>query len=126
MTVVHLRLPLVARQSRDAMMRYAKNLPSNATLDITTMNILGIPRITKVPISQISSTGDKMSSLVRDKAALKVENSKRPWWMGHTRGRFLIWSKENSLSKGKNSGIWEIVARKFKEPTSVGRARAKS
>ena len=47
-TYIHLRLPIFARQSHEMLLRYSKTLPKTAELDITTMNFIGKPRVTRV------------------------------------------------------------------------------
>jgi hypothetical protein len=113
---VHLRLPLFARQSKDVLMRYCKNLPPNAAVDITTMNFIGIPRVSRVPVSQLYPINKRFgaANFGRDTAAA---NAKRPWWMGSAIKQFAI---RGGGGRTRESGMWEIVEQSIKKRSSAG------
>jgi hypothetical protein len=80
---MHLRLPAFARQSRELLVRYSKNLPKTAEVDITTMNLIGRPRVSRIKLSELhphkQSIFNGYANYARDTTEV---NAKRPWWMG--------------------------------------------
>ncbi|EPE10068.1 paired amphipathic helix protein [Ophiostoma piceae UAMH 11346] len=51
---IHLRLPAFARHpDPELLRRFVRNIPAGTKLDITTMNLVGRPRVTSVPVGDI-------------------------------------------------------------------------
>src|SRR6266487_1975598 len=88
---IHLRVPAFARNSREMLIRYSKSLPKDAELDITTMNFIGKPRVTRVKVSDLRPVNQRfgLSNYARD---AKEANAKRPWWMGRAVSQFGVHS----------------------------------
>lgn len=78
---VHLRLPMYARLSREMLMRYSKNLPKDAEIDITTMNFVGKPRVARMNATDLYAVKER-SGLVNFARDTTAVNAKRRWWMG--------------------------------------------
>ena len=106
-TYIHLRLPLFARQSRDMLLRYTKNLPRDAELDITTMNFVGKPRVARVKVIELHQVKERFgqANYARDTKAI---NEKRPWWMGKAVGQFGVHSNTKRIMGGE---VWNNIAR---------------
>ncbi|TVY39932.1 hypothetical protein LSUB1_G005040 [Lachnellula subtilissima] len=95
---IHLRLPPFARNSNELMRRFTKTLPRDAEIDITTMNVLGKPRVARMKIQDLSATNERFGlvNYVRD---TKTINKRRKWWMGKAVRQF--W---RSCGEGEYSG----------------------
>lgn len=106
-TYIHLRLPIFARQSQEMLLRYSKTLPKNAELDITTMNFIGKPRVTRVKVGDLRAVKERFgfANYSRD---TKVLNSKRPWWMGKAVRLFGVTNDKSGVMGGE---VWENVAK---------------
>jgi len=103
---IHLRLPSFARHSREILMRYSRNLPKDAQLDITTMNFIGKPRVTRVKMAELFPVNERfgLATYARD---TKYVNAERPWWMGKAVRQFGITGGAGRIREG---GVWENVA----------------
>ena len=77
---VHIRLPFHARRSRDALFKWAQNIPSDTQLDMTTMRFHGGPRASRMRLADLRQTSSWLSlaNLTRDSPALSV-SAKRSW-----------------------------------------------
>ncbi|KAH7379737.1 hypothetical protein BKA64DRAFT_234806 [Cadophora sp. MPI-SDFR-AT-0126] len=106
-TYIHLRLPIFARQSHEMLLRYSKTLPKAAELDITTMNFIGKPRVTRVKVGDLHATRERMgfANYCRDTTEL---NAKRPWWMGKAVRQFGVHNEKSGIMDGQ---VWENVAK---------------
>jgi hypothetical protein len=81
----HLQLPDTARFSRTALHQYCKNLPEDASVSITTLNLFSVPRITHVKVSELYRY--TVGCYRRDAKSL---TEKRPWWMGKPETQFFL------------------------------------
>jgi hypothetical protein len=104
---VHLKLPVFARSSREMMHRYSQKLPKDAEIDITTMNLIGKPRVSRMKISELYPAKERFG-LANYARNTKVLNSKRPWWMGRVPRQFGIHGSRSKIMGGE---IWDNVAR---------------
>lgn len=104
---IHLRLPPFARHSRDLLIRYSKNLPKDAKIDITTMNFIGKPRISLVRAADLYPVRERFG-MVNYARHTKNLNSKRPWWMGKAVRQFGV----HGSTRLRDGEIWENIARK--------------
>jgi hypothetical protein len=106
---IHLVLPTFARTSRDLMLRYSKNPPKDAMLDITTMNFIGKPRVSRVYISDLRPMKQRLGivNYVRD---TKVINKSRSWWMGRA---VRVFGVHSGAGKVRGGEAWENIARRI-------------
>ncbi|PQE06242.1 4-coumarate- ligase 2 protein [Rutstroemia sp. NJR-2017a BBW] len=106
---IHLILPTFARTSRDLMLRYSKNPPKDAMLDVTTMNFIGKPRVSRVYISDLRPTKQRLGivNYVRD---TKEINKSRSWWMGRA---VRVFGVHSGTGKVRGGEAWENIARKI-------------
>ena len=105
---VHIRLPIFARQSHEHLMRWSRNITSSTEVDLTTMRLYGLPRVTRVPLAELQERNRKfldVANLVR-LPSKPPSSEKRPWWMGREMTRFFV-SKEQKT--GDESAIWPKV-----------------
>jgi len=109
-TYIHLRLPEFARQSRENLLRYSRHLPRNATVDITTLNMIGRPRVSRVGVGDLHPVGSRFSISNYARGA-KNEEMKRPWWVARPIKQFAILGVRG---RSREEGVWENVARSIK------------
>jgi hypothetical protein len=104
-TYIHLRLPRYTRQSREMLLRYAKTLSKTAELDITTMNFVGRPRVTRLKVGDIHPVKRRfgVTNYARDTTQV---NAKRAWWMGRAKAEFGIHSNTDAIMKGE---VWREI-----------------
>lgn len=115
-TYIHLRLPEFARQSRENLLRYSKNIPRNTTIDITTLNMIGRPRVSRISVGDIQHVASRYSITNYARSA-KDEEMKRPWWAGRPIKQFAILAEHG---RSREEGVWENVARSIKRSNNEG------
>ncbi|KAI0020742.1 hypothetical protein F4780DRAFT_740642 [Xylariomycetidae sp. FL0641] len=101
---IHLRLPPVARQSEEALRRFARNIPRDSVLEITTMSFIAKPRLTNVRIADLRPVSRRFGlvNMVRDTAA---ENARRKWYMYRAVGNFRV--EANKVPRAPF--VWESI-----------------
>ncbi|CAG8950967.1 hypothetical protein HYFRA_00006364 [Hymenoscyphus fraxineus] len=104
---IHLRLPPYARASRELMLRFAKTLPKDAVLDITTIKMFGSKRINQVKVSELYPIQGrlKLANYGRD---VSMANAERPWWMPRALSRFNVHTKKETKIPGGEA--WPLIA----------------
>ena len=102
---IHLRLPTFARNSRELLIRYSKSLPKDAEIDITTMNFIGKPRVTRMKAADLHATKQRFGLInyVRDATD---DNKKRPWWKLQAVTKFGVHGGRTRIMGGE---VWENV-----------------
>jgi len=102
---IHLRLPAFARGSREMLLRYSKMLPKDAEIDITTMNFIGKPRVTRMKVADLYPVKQRlgMANYARDTTKI---NAERLWWMGKAVRQFGVHSGRSKVMGGE---IWRNV-----------------
>jgi len=106
-TYVHLRLPAFARRSRDMLMRFSRNPPKDTEVDITTMNFIGKPRVTRVKVADLYPVKERLG-LVNYARDTREINSKRRWWMGKAVRQFGVHSGRSLILRGE---VWANIAK---------------
>ena len=104
---IHLRPPLFARRSRDALVRYAKSIPADARIDLTMMKFSSRKRITELRVSDLKPMRAWLSiaNLVRDSPSATPVSS-RAWWMGKPPTQFYV---GNERGKSQEKGVWNNI-----------------
>ncbi|MCJ1245228.1 hypothetical protein MMC30_002430 [Trapelia coarctata] len=121
---VHVRLPVFARQSQEQLIRWSKNIAPSTEIDLTTMRLYGLPRVTRVLLSNLR---EKDRSLLSVANLVKVPSrfsgpTKRPWWMGRAMTRFYV-SKEQP--KNRDLAIWPKVLESIRKSKTPNAAKAR-
>lgn len=115
-TYVHLLLPAPARQSKEQLARYCNALPQAAAVNITLMNFLGLPRVSRVPIDQlfiVSPKGLNLANFARD---TRLIDAKKPWWAPRPVKEFSI---QDGKGNAREGWVWDIVTKKIKQNTAL-------
>lgn len=103
---VHLRLPQYARASREILTRFAKHVPGETVVNVTTLNAIGKPRLSTMKVSDLRPA-KKRFGLVNYVRDTRAENATRKWWMFRAVGNFRI---EPGSRHAKEAWVWGEVA----------------
>ena len=78
-TFITVSLPPFARTSRDMLLRFAKAPPPTTRLDLSTLSLIGKPRVSAMTLGDLRPTHRRFGlvNLERDTAA---EDARRRWW----------------------------------------------
>lgn len=106
---------MYARQSQEMMLRYVKNLPKDAELDITTMNLIGKPRVSRMKVSELYPRETRYPGAPNCQRDTKGIDARRPWWMGKARSLFSI-PHDMGRMKGPNV-MGDVYARILRNNT---------
>lgn len=103
---IYIRLPIVARQSKGALVRFMSNIPSNTRLDIVTLRFIGLPKTNTIMIGELrskrSASSLDISNMVRIPSALRNDKTTRNWWRTlaeffEPRNRFYVGNKHSGI-----------------------------
>lgn len=111
---VHLRLPVFARQSREKLFRWARNIPPSTEIDLTTIRSFGRPRVSRMKLSDLRATSARLgvANLAR-RFQSSGNETKRPWWMGKPQELFYI---GNDHGKSRDPSLLQRVLEVVKDP----------
>lgn len=103
---IHLRLPLFARQSREILQRFVKNPPSDTRIDITTISIIGKPRVSEMTIADLQPAKERFGlvNYVRD---TKLIDARRKWYAYRAVGKFHV---QQDLGNVREAWVWNDIA----------------
>ena len=104
-TYIHLALPLWARASQARLMRYAQNLPSTATLDVTSLRWIW-PRVTRLHASELYIHQSQIGAMTIRRNVPRVVAESRQWWQWRPLTRFYVSGKGGKTTE---PGVWEQV-----------------
>ncbi|TVY54900.1 hypothetical protein LCER1_G004850, partial [Lachnellula cervina] len=99
-TYIHLRLPPFVRNSHELLKRFTKTLPRDAQIDITTMNVLGKPRVARMKIQDLAAAHERFG-LVNYERDTRAIDGKRRWWMGRAVRQFGVHGGKGSVVGGE-------------------------
>ena len=119
---IYMNLPHYARRSQEILTRFARTLPPETELDITTMHFSGRPRFTRVKASELIEAKGRwgVANLARLPAKrMGVSEPQPPWWwtwLAFKRPVKEFYVAPSSASSGKKGaagqvaqGVWENV-----------------
>ncbi|KAL8393308.1 hypothetical protein RB595_003188 [Gaeumannomyces hyphopodioides] len=104
---IHLPLPPFARQSKELLKRFAASVPDTTSLEITTISLIGKPRVTRVPVASMVPTSERfglVNYVVRPAPAAPARSLLN-------RGpptKFSI--QHNSRGDAREAWVWDSVA----------------
>ncbi|KXX75575.1 hypothetical protein MMYC01_206666 [Madurella mycetomatis] len=109
---VHMHLPPYARWSRAILERFARSAPPNTRLDVTTISLIGKPRVSSMTLSDLRPAKRRlgMVNFVRD---TKLANAQRQWWRFRAVGQFNV--QEGNEGRIKTGWVWNEVAEGIKK-----------
>ncbi|KAI1425087.1 hypothetical protein F5Y12DRAFT_714555 [Xylaria sp. FL1777] len=103
-TFISVRAPPFARQSKAMMTKFLVNIPMQAELIITTMNLFGKPRTSFVKLSELVPVSRRFGivQMARDTTA---ENAARKWYMSRPVSEFSVQQR----NKSKIGWGWHVL-----------------
>lgn len=104
---IHMPLPPFARQSKELLKRFAASVPDTASLEITTISLIGKPRVTRVLVASMVPTSERfglVNYVVRPAPAAPARSllSRGP------PTKFSI--QHNSRGDAREAWVWDSVA----------------
>ncbi|KAK4132392.1 hypothetical protein BT67DRAFT_385591 [Trichocladium antarcticum] len=125
---VHLHLPPYARHSRAILERFARTAPPNTRLDVTTMSLIGKPRVSAFTLSDLrpaTATATATAIIGWDNMGLRrrlgtvnylrdtaIVDRKRKWWRFRAVGGFNIQEHPDVRQRDRNlktAWVWGVV-----------------
>ncbi|KLU88727.1 hypothetical protein MAPG_07712 [Magnaporthiopsis poae ATCC 64411] len=103
---IHLPLPPFARQSNELLKRFAANVPNTTSLEITTISLIGKPRVTRVPVASMVPTRARLgivNYVVRPGPASAARSL-----LSRPPTNFSI--QHNSRRDAREAWVWDLVA----------------
>ncbi|KAI2622491.1 hypothetical protein GGR54DRAFT_65741 [Hypoxylon sp. NC1633] len=106
-TFAHMRPPPWARHSEATLRQWARAVPPDAELEITTMSLIAKPRLSRVRVADLRPPSAaarrwRIANLARDTAAA---NAARPWYMFRAVGLF----NAQSNTVARVPWVWESI-----------------
>lgn len=98
-------------------MRYLKTLPKTGEVDITTITLIGRPRVQRLQLADLKAVEPKILNVANFKTD-KIDPT-RPWWAGKGQRSYAIGQGKKSVKIG---WAWDEVA----EAIKLGRLRGAS
>ncbi|KAK4193290.1 hypothetical protein QBC35DRAFT_446436 [Podospora australis] len=106
---IHLHLPPFARWSRPILEKFVKTAPPNTKIDITTMSLIGKPRVSSMMLSDIKPAKSRLG-LVNYARDTTLADKGRKWWRFKAVGEFSIQETHVDLKKIKTGWAWKELA----------------
>ncbi|KAH8899221.1 hypothetical protein GQ53DRAFT_758462 [Thozetella sp. PMI_491] len=106
-TFINVNLPPFARTNRDMLLRFAKAPPPSTRLEISTLNLIGKPRVSHTTVGDLRPTRRRFGivNYERDTAA---EAARRRWWQLRAVGAFNI--QPGMQDRLKTGWVWKEMA----------------
>ena len=114
---IHIKLPIFARRSREQLLRWAQNIPSNTEIEMTTIKSYGSLRTTRMPISELRPIKARfgIQNLARVPRSMDRTGigSKRPWWAPKEQTLFFV---GNERRKSVETAVWQKALKQIEAP----------
>lgn len=107
---IHLRLPNYARMSKEMLTRYLRTLPKNGEMDVTTITLIGRPRVQRYELGDLKAVQPKLLNVANFKSD-KLDKT-RPWWAGKGQRSYAI---GEAKGKSREGWVWDVVAQAIRE-----------
>jgi predicted YcjX-like family ATPase len=101
---MHIHLPPYARWSRAILERFARTAPPNTRLDVTTMSLIGKPRVSSMVLSDLRPANARLGTVnfVRD---TRLVDAGRKWWRFRAVRGFNV--QEGVEGVAKSGWVWK-------------------
>lgn len=103
-----MNVPHFARGSATALERFAKNIPPNTKLDLTTLSLIGKPRTSSSTVGDLYPT-KKRFGLVNYSRDTTAANAARKWWRFRAVGDFMV-QRGNEKRLPKTGWVWKVIS----------------
>lgn len=105
---MHILLPAFARNSPELLARYSKNPPKEAKLEITTLNMIGYKRVTRVLVTDLHPIKSRTSLANYSLSAQSVKRSQQiPFYKGRPPTEFAVLGE---VGKAREAGLWHNIS----------------
>jgi len=104
---IHLHLPAYVRHSHELLLRYVRSLPADAKLEFTTMNSIGIPRVTPVKVSDLRPVKERLGMVNYVAKDVFLEGPQR--WRMANRRQFGVHGGDKI--QGRFPGMWNDIVK---------------
>ncbi|KAK3694686.1 hypothetical protein B0T22DRAFT_78719 [Podospora appendiculata] len=105
-TTIHMNLPSFARGSAEILQRFAKSAPGNTRLDVTTMSLIGKPRVSSMTLADLRPVKKRLG-MVNYERDTSFANAGRKWWRFRAVGTFNI--QKGNDKNIKTGWVWREV-----------------
>lgn len=106
---IHVHLPPFARWSKPILERFARTAPPNTKIDITTMSLIGKPRVSSMTVSDLRPARARLG-LVNYARDTTIADRGRKWWRFKAVSQFAIQETSTDLKKIKTGWVWKELA----------------
>ena len=106
---VHIRLPLQARLSINALSRWSRNIPPLAEVDLTTMRFIGVPRVTRLRFSELRHWKGRFADITNLISTRGCRGKVTRW--GRPQTRFFV-GRESQRTPG--SLVWKSAVEQIR------------
>jgi len=108
-TYIHLRVPPFARNSSELLSRFSKNPPKDTKIELTTLNVIGMQRVTRVLVSDLVPFKRRFSLANYALSAERVARMKNlSWWKGTPLTKYAVLG---GAGKVREAGLWENISK---------------
>ena len=119
---VHIKLPVFARRSQEQLRKWSKNIAPSTEIDLTTMRLYGLARVTRVRLEDLREKDRGLFSVTN---LVKVPNkfggsAKRPWWMGREKTGFYV---SKAQPKTRDFALWPQVLDSIRKSNTAAAAK---
>ena len=112
---VHLRPPLAARRSKQALMKFVENMSPETEFDFTTLKAFGRARVTRVPFGELRPTKGSLGiqNIVRRSP---ISPSPKKWWQVRAQSSFYVGTNRLGVNaQGINKDeLWTKIFRQIR------------
>jgi len=116
---IHLKLPPYAQQSREILRRFAKNVPPSTPVSLSTMNLIGKPRVTDMVVADLRPVKERLGIVNFARAAPVAAD--RKWYQRFTlppSTKFSI-PPRNVRDSAKEGWVWDEIAASIAKRSSA-------
>lgn len=112
---VHMRPPLTARRSKQALMKFVENIPPGTEFDFTTLKAFGRARVTRVPFGELQPTKGSLGIQNIVRRSLIPPSPKRWWQLGPQSSFYVGTNRLGVNAQGINKHeLWTKIFRQIR------------
>ncbi|KAL8719028.1 MAG: hypothetical protein Q9225_003909 [Loekoesia sp. 1 TL-2023] len=111
-TYVHLKVPFIARRSKEHLSKFVEKVPQNTEIDLTTIGNFGWPHVYRMPLAELRKAKYMFSAANLRRVPLSSSQpARRPWWKGSLPMKFYV---DNERVRLRGSTPWQRVWEQLK------------
>ena len=114
---IHLHLPPYVRWSHGILERFARTAPPNTRLDITTVSLIGKPRVSSMTLADLRPANKRLGTVnyTRDTT---IANASRKWWRFRAVADF---NMHEGVQRGIKTGwVWKEISEGITKRAAAG------